>query len=73
VIAELEEAEAGPVLLFEGRELRFPAKVGGVVAAVHAARAPFTAAELPGPLDEPGRLVLVRRLVLEGFLRIVSP
>ena len=30
----------------------------------------FTPAELPGSLDEPGRLVLVRRLVREGLLRI---
>ena len=27
------------------------------------------AADLPGPLDDDGRLVLVRRLVREGFLR----
>ena len=30
---------------------------------------PFTAADLPGPLDEESRLVLVRRLIREGFLR----
>ena len=33
---------------------------------------PFTAADLPGSLDEAGRLVLVRRLVREGFLRLTS-
>ena len=31
---------------------------------------PFTAADLPGRLDEESRLVLVRRLVREGLLRI---
>ena len=29
---------------------------------------PFTPGELPGELDDEGRLVLVRRLVREGFL-----
>ena len=33
---------------------------------------PFTAADLPGSLDEAGRLVLVRRLVREGFLRVIA-
>ncbi len=32
----------------------------------------FTAAELPGTLDPPGRLTLVRRLVREGVLRVVA-
>ena len=32
----------------------------------------ITAASLPGSLDEAGRLVLVRRLVREGFLRVKS-
>ena len=31
---------------------------------------PFTPADLPGDLDDEGRLVLVRRLVREGFLVI---
>ena len=30
----------------------------------------FRAADLPGDLDEPGRLVLVHRLVREGFLLV---
>jgi hypothetical protein len=32
-------------------------------------REPFTAADLPHELDAPGKLVLVRRLLREGFLR----
>jgi hypothetical protein len=42
------------------------------VAAVAAADGPFTATDLPGPLDEAGRVVLVRRLVREGYLRRVD-
>jgi hypothetical protein len=37
--------------------------------AIVTAEEPFTAGSLPGGLDEDGRLVLVRRLIREGFLR----
>jgi hypothetical protein len=57
-------------LVFEGREVTFPGHVREEVAAVAIAEEPFTASELPGSLDDDGRLVLVRRLVREGFLRI---
>ena len=70
VLAELEVRPTGAALLFEQKELLFPPKASAAVEAVHDAREPFTAAELPGPLDEDGRLVLVRRLVREGFLQI---
>jgi ribosomal protein L16 Arg81 hydroxylase len=61
--------EPGPTLCFEGKEVRFPPHAASVVAAVCEATGPFSAADLPASLDEPGRLVLVRRLVREGFLR----
>ena len=53
--------------------MRFPPQAAEAVAAVHAAPASFTAAELPGRLDAAGRLVLVRRLVREGFLLATAP
>ncbi|MBW3652263.1 MAG: cupin domain-containing protein [Actinobacteria bacterium] len=69
VIADLEQRPGGAVgLRFEGKQVSFPAQAAAEVAAVHAATAPFTAAQLPGRLDAAGRLVLVRRLVREGFL-----
>jgi hypothetical protein len=71
VIADLEEAEDGVSLVFEGRELRFPANARAEVTACFEADEPFRASELPGDLDDAGRLVLVRRLVREGFLRVV--
>jgi hypothetical protein len=40
------------------------------VEAAAEAEGTFTASELPGELDDAGRLVLVRRLVREGFLRV---
>ena len=70
VVADLEATEGGAALLFEQKELVFPAKACPAVEALYAARAPLTPAELPGPLDEAGRLVLVRRLVREGFLQL---
>ena len=69
VIALLEESDAGATLVFEGKQLRFPPKAAAAVRAIEAFEGAFNAAELPGPLDEAGRLVLVRRLVREGFLR----
>ncbi|HEV2787223.1 MAG TPA: cupin domain-containing protein [Solirubrobacteraceae bacterium] len=69
VIADLQQRPQGAVALrFEGKRVCFPAQAAAEVAAIHAATAPFSAAELPGRLDVAGRLVLVRRLVREGFL-----
>jgi Cupin superfamily protein len=65
VIAELE----GTVLAFEGRTLRFPERLREELEFVVSADGPFAATELPGQLDDEGRLVLVKRLVREGFLR----
>ncbi len=65
VIADLEDA----TLRFEGKEVRFPEAAREALAAVAAAQGPFSAADLPASLDEAGRLVLVRRLVREGYLR----
>ena len=66
VIADLD----GATLRFEGKEIAFPEVARAVLGAVARADGPFTAADLPADLDEPGRLVLVRRLVREGFLRL---
>ena len=65
VLADLHGSE----LAFEGRTLTFPAHVAADLEFVLAAEGPFRAADLPGPLDDEGRLVLVRRLVREGLLR----
>lgn len=65
VIADLD----GTTLVFEGKRVAFPAHVLGELKAVVAAEEPLRAADLPGGLDEQGRLVLVRRLIREGFLR----
>jgi lysine-specific demethylase/histidyl-hydroxylase NO66 len=70
VLIDLEEAEDGIVLTFEGRRVTFPANARDEVEAAAAAEGPFRPADLPGQLDEEGRVVLARRLVREGFLRV---
>jgi hypothetical protein len=72
VIFELDHHATGVVLLFEGKEVRFPAKAAAAVDAIAESDGSFSAAELPGRLDKPGRLVLVRRLVREGFLHVLG-
>jgi hypothetical protein len=74
VIFDLEEAsDGGALLLFEGKELSFPLQATEAVRALAAElERPFSAASLPGTLDAAGRLVLVRRLVREGFLRFAG-
>ena len=70
VIFDLAVDEQEATLSFEGRDLRFPARIGAELEFLAAADGPFTLADLPGRLDDAGRLVLGRRLVREGFLRI---
>ncbi len=65
VIADLD----GRALVFEGKRIDFPAEVEAELAAIVGSEGPFSPASLPGSLDESGRLVLVRRLIREGFLR----
>ena len=65
VIADLD----GTTLSFEGRTLRFPERLAAELEFLVTTADPFRASDLPGGLDEAGRLVLVRRLVREGFLR----
>ena len=70
VIADLDVDEREARLSFEGRKLGLPARVAAELEYVLRVDEPFTAADLPGRLDDEGRLVLVRRLVREGLLRI---
>ena len=70
VVFDVVHEESTVVLAFEGRRLVFPAHVAPELEAAAEAEGAFTASELPGDLDEAGRLVLLRRLVREGFLRV---
>ena len=70
VIAELSEAEDGLRLSFEGRELILPAFLRDDLEFLLGTDEPLRPGDLPGRLDDESRLVLVRRLVREGLLRI---
>ena len=68
VIADLH----GTTLVFEGRRLRFPERLAAELEFLVTSDGPFNASQLPGALDDAGRLVLLRRLVREGFLHEFS-
>jgi len=72
VIGDIELEDTQVVLAFEGKQMRFPAAVLADVEFCATAPEPFTAADLPGGVDADGRLVLLRRLVREGFLRLTD-
>ena len=57
-------------LSFQGKQVELPAYASASVAYCTRSE-PFCAADLPQELDESGKLVLVRRLLREGFLRYV--
>ncbi len=73
VLARLSDNDGSVVLAFEGKELAFPAHAEAEVRAVLELEEPFAARDLPGSLDDAGRLTLIRRLVREGLLRISAP
>ena len=60
-------------LSFEGKDIRFPDGVEEALEFVAVGEEPFSAADIPSDLDDKSRLVLVRRLVREGFLRLRAP
>ena len=65
VLSELE----GGALVFEGKRICVPERAVPELRAIADAEQPFRADELPGSLDAESRLVLLRRLIREGFVR----
>jgi hypothetical protein len=68
-IADVVERGGSVAIVFEGKEVSFPARVREAVGFVASGPAAFRPVDVPG-LDEEGQLVLVRRLVREGLLRV---
>ena len=60
----------GATLTFEWKDVSFPDEAAEELAFAAQSDEPFTPGDLPGDLDDDGRLVLVSRLVREGFLVI---
>jgi lysine-specific demethylase/histidyl-hydroxylase NO66 len=67
LICSLREEGDGLVLLFGSTRLTFPAAVREPLTFALQGQ-PFAVRDLPGRLDDAGKLVLVRRLVKEGLL-----
>jgi bifunctional lysine-specific demethylase and histidyl-hydroxylase NO66 len=72
-LAALDEEDDALALSFHGKRVLLPSRLWQEGEFLVGSTEPFTAADLPGELDDAGRLVLVRRLVREGFLRIRRP
>ena len=70
VIFDLTRTNGAAKLVFEGKALVFPDHAWEAIEGAASADGPFEPGDLPGDLDEEGRLVLVRRLVREGFLQL---
>jgi ribosomal protein L16 Arg81 hydroxylase len=67
---KLSEEDREVNLHFHGKKLGMPSYVEPDLQFIGKTEEPFTARSLPGQLDEEGRLVLIRRLLREGFLTV---
>jgi ribosomal protein L16 Arg81 hydroxylase len=70
VIPHVEISDDELTLSYEAGKIVFPADVRPEIEFIAETDEPFRASDLPGDLDNESRLVLVERLVREGFLRI---
>ena len=66
---DLHESDGRLSVAFHGKRLLMPLRIEPEIRFIGGGST-FTAAELPGRLDDDGRLVLVRRLVREGALTL---
>jgi ribosomal protein L16 Arg81 hydroxylase len=64
----LRERTEGLSLDFHGKRMKFPAQAEPAMRFVAETTGPFTGSDLPGSLDAESTLVLLRRLLREGFL-----
>lgn len=70
LVWDLREDDGGTTVLeFHGKEVRFPAHVAEELRFITGANH-FTGRQIPGGLDDSGRLVLLRTLIREGFLTV---
>ena len=73
ILCKLEPGDNAVSLVYTGKRVAFPGFVENTLRFILRQEGrSFTVSDLPDELDEAGRLVLVRRLVKEGFLSIVS-
>jgi ribosomal protein L16 Arg81 hydroxylase len=70
VVADVAVSDGEVRLFFDGHRLELPGDVVAELEFMVETDEPFRPADLPGQLDDESRLVLVRRLVREGFLQV---
>jgi ribosomal protein L16 Arg81 hydroxylase len=70
VVADMAVVGDTVKLFFDGHHLELPADLERDVEFMVETDEPFRPSDLPGQLDEESRLVLIRRLVREGFLEV---
>jgi hypothetical protein len=68
----VREREDAASIQFASNEVRGPLAIVGPLRFIAEASGPFSARSLGGPLAEDARLVLVKRLVREGLLRVMT-
>ena len=71
LIYRSQQSEAGVTLHCHTTEITFPRHAAASLDHVLRASS-FVVRDLPGDLDEPGKLVLIRRLIGEGLVRRLS-
>jgi hypothetical protein len=67
-----DDGDSGLVLEHDGGTLRLASELREAIEVVLDSDGPFTAADLPGALDDGDRLAFVTRLVRDGLIRIVQ-
>jgi mannose-6-phosphate isomerase-like protein (cupin superfamily) len=72
VVHRLRRDDTKVIVEFHGHRVTFPAHVGDAVAFA-LANPRYSLRELPGELDDAGRLTLGRRLIREGLVRTLQP
>lgn len=70
-VCRVVEGDQGVAIVFPGNRVAGPHRIAAALRFVAAARR-FKPRDLPGELSDDGKLVLVRRLMREGLLRVVS-
>lgn len=71
IIFRIEQSDESVILEFQGKKVIFPAYVNEALSFLTQAEH-FQTNDIPDVLDNAGKLVLVKRLVREGFLSLTE-
>ena len=71
-VCHVSASDDRSTIYFPGGRVRGPLRIESSLHFVARAAGPFACLDLPGPLSENAKLILVRRLVASGLLRIAE-